>query len=574
MTARPVEAVFFWPLRNITTFRSIYGRLGSKGGYTKDFLQSPQAQQQAMDRVLGRTSGAVPVSYRWPGGHEPDGSWRESAVAGDNRGQLAWPHNSPPLPWRVGNPDADGRVTIEGDPTRTTAAQANAVHAGIVQAGTKPWLLAIKLRNEANVLHVRAYLEDPPAGLEDRGFAVLPSALRQAMLSLPLNQGGGSFLAREPAAPRATRLVERIQAALARGPNVLLVGPPGTGKTVALEDLRLLYRSETMFDPTIWGDAWTDEGRGDSRKTVSLVFHPSYSYENFVAGLVPEAGASGGFGLRTRAGPLLSMAHWASSPRREGLIVIDEFNRGAAAAAFGDMIALLDKDKRAWPSAPAATIERPYPPAPIDVEAEYAAPGGSRTVPDKVSLPLALKIVAAMNSSDRSVAPLDAALRRRFEIIEVEPDYEALARRLGLADANPAPHDSAQPWTAEAVAALALRLLRALNTRIGFILGKDFLLGQAIFWDLGGQDVASRAQSLAERVDERVVPMLRLTFIDQDEALGAALGIPSGGANALGRWEQPPQNLHVMAQARLRLHALSLLPATEQIEALATLARP
>ena len=144
------------------------------------------------------------------------------------------------------------------------------------------------------------------------------------------------------------RVVSQVLDALSRGPNVLLVGPPGTGKTVALEDLRELFEkgaSSLLFDPDILHDAWFELPPVPTGMVRTIVFHPSYSYEEFVIGLYPVPAQGAGVDLQPRPGPLLSIAHWASegSP---ALLLIDEFNRGNAAAIFGDMLALLDKDKR------------------------------------------------------------------------------------------------------------------------------------------------------------------------------------------------------------------------------------
>ena len=139
MSLRPVQAAFFWRLDDIiSNFRPIYGRRGSSGGYTKDFLQSPGNQQRAIDAALGRTDAPVSVEYRWPGGGQLSGEWRDSAVADDRRGQLAWLHNQPPAPWRVGDPTSDPVVTVPGDPNETTPAAADTVHKAIVDSKIAP----------------------------------------------------------------------------------------------------------------------------------------------------------------------------------------------------------------------------------------------------------------------------------------------------------------------------------------------------------------------------------------------------------------------------------------------------
>ena len=327
------------------------------------------------------------------------------------------------------------------------------------------------------------------------------------------------------------------------------------------------------FDPELWEGAWSEEQTLPQGKAVSLVFHPSYSYEQFVAGLVPEAGE--GFRLKARPGVLLSMAHWASEPGNKGLLVIDEFNRGPAAAIFGDTLALLDKGKRSIPgvAGSGAAVQRPFPDDEMEVAQEYATPAG-RGVPDEVRLPSSLKIVAALNSTDRSVAPLDAALRRRFSVLYVGPDYDVLADHIGLNGFDPAlpfaPPENADDWTAKEVKELAVRLLMALNERVEFVLGQDFLLGHALFWEVDGDDAASVVESLAHAFDEKVGATLRLTFVDQDDALAAVLnaGAPDGGGNAIARWQKPAGDLALVATPRVHIEDVADMEPQATLDAL------
>lgn len=304
----------------------------------------------------------------------------------------------------------------------------------------------------------------------------------------------------------------------------------------------------------------------------SVVFHPSYAYEDLVMGLLPEPAENGGVTVRPQVGPLLELAHFAHQPDRRALLVCDEFNRGASAAIFGDTLALLDRDKRAVPGQPesGAQIATPY---------HHLEP---RTLDDELldsdtSLPANLKIIAAMNSADRSVAPLDAALRRRFSILFIEPDLELLAEHLGVPAANLMFSGSPSFTTVTEVKGLAVEALRALNARIEFVSGRDFLLGQSVFWNVDGEDAAETLRSLAGAIDDQVMGTLALSFTDNDEALAGILNIPAWDENgsttsgAAANWQSPPESLRNVASPRLRPVRFRELAPDELVAAILSL---
>lgn len=566
MAMKAVEAVFFWRY-GLSQAKAVYRRFPNSTEYSKDYLQSPASQWPIIDQVLGRSGDeAIDLIHRWPTG-EVEGEWRKSAA--DNRGQYAWkPMSASPVPWRLGNPKTDRAVTFEGDPSATTAEAATAAINEFLNRGFDPWIIAVKLFGEHGVLHSRAYLGTPPAELASRSISGLPSFLRSAIESTPASSSAGAvtLTITEPR-NRSPILLAQIKETLMRDPNVLLVGPPGTGKTVALEDLREQFLAEAgavYFDPDLWDNNWM-EVDSDSRKVVSLVFHPSYGYEDFVAGLMPSMDGGGGFSLRARPGPLVSLAHWAKgSLNRRALLIIDEFNRGATAAIFGDTIALLDRDKRSDASSniPGASILRPYPRETMSVEESYRDENGDAEVSRELSLPLSVWVVAALNSSDRSVTPLDAALRRRFAIVPVRPDYAILADHLGIPplaeDEQFTPtSENVAEWTVLDAKAFAIYLLKAVNARIEFLLSSDLLMGHALLWPVGGNSVAEVARSLGQAFDERIAAALRLTFVDQDEALAAVLKAGTADqpgladANRLTRWSYPPPDMQGIGSPRL-----------------------
>jgi len=583
----PVDTVFFARYSS-SNFRSLYGRLGSKGGYTKDYLQLSKSTAQVLENTFRYNGEPIAFDYVWPGG-SLSGKFHHSS----DRFHLAWSTDDAPAPWTVGTREPNGPISIPGDGSKTTQEEAEQEYQRIKDANYEPWLVGVVLQGRPDALHTRVYFRSPPAELEDRAISALPAQLQEAMASLKQSDTGALVATQPPPAPRAAALVRQIEEALERNPNVLLVGPPGTGKTVALEDLRAKYvvsggEAPLYFDTDSWSASAFSEGlAAGERRSEALVFHPSYAYENFVAGLFPKA-TDKGMELEGVPGPLLRLAHWVGRSSRKALLILDEFNRGPAAAIFGDTLGLLDKDKRSTLNSEGAYIQRPYPDYAMGVREGYASHAGAKgeRIAEQISLPEGLLIVAAMNSTDRSVAPLDAAMRRRFHVIRVAPDYDVLGEHFDLDAADiagaalPAVNDPAL-WKRREVLTLAVRALRAVNDRVRFCLGDDFLLGHALLWSLAGSTDENALRELCAALDGFVLSTLRTTFLDQDDFLAAVLGIPDDAAQAaapdvrfVGYWQPPPKGLDQVASRRLMLHTLSTLPPQAQLAALTALATP
>ena len=169
--------------------------------------------------------------------------------------------------------------------------------------------------------------------------------------------------------------------------QVIFQGPPGTGKTYIAQAL-----AECLA--------------GSDERVTLVQFHPSYAYEDFVQGYRPKTTGDGQAGFELRDGPLLRAAAAAQdTPDAAHFLVIDEINRGNIASVFGELYFLLEyRDRK---------MNLQYSDAPF-------------------SLPDNLYIIGTMNTSDRSIALVDLALRRRFHFVDFYPDVppiEGLLRR-------------------------------------------------------------------------------------------------------------------------------------------------
>jgi len=221
-------------------------------------------------------------------------------------------------------------------------------------------------------------------------------------------------------------------AGLRRRRALLLQGPPGTGKTYLARRL-----------------AWLLLGAQDESRVELVQFHPSYGYEDFMLGFRP--GPKGQFQLVPGVLPLLCQRA-AQDPEQLYFLLIDELNRGNVARIFGEFLLLLEPGQRG----PAHALRLPYAPP--------EAP--------RFFVPENLYVIGTLNLADRSLAPLDYALRRRFAFVGMTPQLGAPLRQLLTASQVPAP-----------LIALLAERMAALNHVIAADpeLGPDFEIGHSYF---------------------------------------------------------------------------------------------
>jgi 5-methylcytosine-specific restriction enzyme B len=210
-----------------------------------------------------------------------------------------------------------------------------------------------------------------------------------------------------------------------------------------------------------------------------LTFHPSYSYEDFVEGLRPAPSAAGTLNLRLEDGIFKRVCREArQSPGRPFLVLIDEINRAHIAKVFGELVTLLEADKRDL----AVTLPQSK---------------------ERFAIPANVFLIGTMNTADRSIKLLDAAVRRRFAFVELGPDPGLLGEGrvgpLGLA-----------------------AFLSGLNERLARAYGRERRIGHS-FLMVDGAPVAT-LDAFAAAFRQEILPLLEEYCYDDYGTLAGLVG--------------------------------------------------
>lgn len=231
------------------------------------------------------------------------------------------------------------------------------------------------------------------------------------------------------------------------------------------------------------------------RRYAFVTFHQSFSYEDFIEGIRPEyVKETNSIDYSPKPGVFKTLCTEATKhPEKEYAIFIDEINRGNISEIFGELITLIELDKRkGMANELSATL--PYSKEPF-------------VVPSNVNM------FGTMNSADKSVGAIDIALRRRFKFIPMVPDSKIISDELLMNGVDPEDVDGIN----------VPKLFDTMNSRIELLLDRNHMLGHALF-----MSVRSRADIIAVMRD-KVVPLLeeyffsdlqkiQLVFNDLDES--------------------------------------------------------
>lgn len=252
----------------------------------------------------------------------------------------------------------------------------------------------------------------------------------------------------------------RLISLLENKKNLILKGAPGVGKTFISKRL-----AHVMM------------GEKDETRIYMVQFHQSYSYEDFIEGFRPKAE---GEGFELKQGPFVKFARKAArDPERDYFFIIDEINRGNMSKIFGELMMLIEADKRD-----------------MQINLLYSN--------DKFSVPSNLYIIGMMNTADRSLALLDYALRRRFSFFDIKPAFQNETFKSYVNEVD-------NPDVLNRV----IDEIKILNNQITEELGVGFQIGHSYF--VGSAYKVDTANRVEEVIDYEIIPQLFEYWFDDEQ---------------------------------------------------------
>ena len=301
---------------------------------------------------------------------------------------------------------------------------------------------------------------------------------------------------------------ETIRRQLTKTGQVVFYGPPGTGKTYTARRFAHWWLNEQSETPS-------------SSQLRTVTFHPSFSYEDFIEGLTATESDSGGVTYEIVPGVFKRFAERAREAYQEAgpdedaqpyVLIIDEINRGNLSQIFGETITGLEMDKRLGGA--------------NQTQISLAHSKASFTIPPN------LYLIGTMNTADRSIALVDAALRRRFRFLSFPPEYEVLYELHGFdgeANVIEAAQHASDPY--RQLLALSIDALGRINGSIreAADLGKGNQIGHSYLLDI------DTVTEIVETWRYEILPLLEEYYFGQIDRIRTE--VFNGGGEALFDWQ-------------------------------------
>ena len=259
--------------------------------------------------------------------------------------------------------------------------------------------------------------------------------------------------------------------------NTILYGPPGTGKTYnsVFYSVGIIEKDESIFKLKNDDKVFKKFKEYKDKNLIKFItFHQSYGYEDFIEGIRPHLeDESKDLKYMLHSGIFKDMCSRAKNDKENNyILIIDEINRGNISKIFGELISLIEPSKREGEKE----------------EMEVILPYSK----EKFTIPKNLYIIGTMNTADRSIALLDIALRRRFNFIEIMPEYNVLK---------------------EVEDIKVNLLLSSINEKIEFLLDREHTIGHSYFLNI------NTFEDLVNIFKNYIIPLLQEYFYDDFEKI-------------------------------------------------------